>query len=206
MTSWEEIDKKRRGWADRSKTKLIKKEYKIPEGFDFFDQMLFVQERKYERGDKTSILHALQFYLIKEFSNPHKPMPRWLVLALNRALAERTLHHIDTWDEVFGPPLVNKKGGALRGKHRLAARHKLAVQNSVIRRVEQLAERERENDKALFEKIGKEFGMSGTDAADIYYKYRQVSIIMAKFFKEVKIEPPIPLPEFWPPFSGIHHI
>jgi hypothetical protein len=95
MISWEEIAKKRQEWAKRNKTKPIKREYSIPDGLNLTDRILFVSEKEYERGDKTAILNALQFYLLDELANPpHKPIPRWLVLALFRALAQRTLHNM----------------------------------------------------------------------------------------------------------------
>ena len=164
-----------------------KREYSIPEGLNWIDRALFVSEKEYDRGDKTAILDALQFYIMNEMGDlPHKPIPKWLVLALFRALAERTMHNINSWDEVFGPPLKNKKGGALKGKHRQAARHKLAIQFPLFKRVEQLVQSRKRIDKGLFESVGKEFGVSGTDASDIYYKTRQISIIAVKVLEEEK--------------------
>ena len=91
MTSWEDIEKKRQEWARRNKIKPLKREYSIPEGLNWIDRALFVSEKEYDRGDKTAILNALQFYIMDELGDlTHKPIPKWLVLALFRALAERT--------------------------------------------------------------------------------------------------------------------
>jgi hypothetical protein len=109
-----------------------------------------VSEKEYDRGDKTAILNALQFYIMDELVDlTHKPIPKWLVLALFRALAERTMHNIDSWDEVFGPPLKNKKGGAL--KESIASRAANWLFNFSYSRVEQLYRAASES-TALFER------------------------------------------------------
>jgi hypothetical protein len=77
------------------------------------------------------------------------------------------VHSGKTWDDVFGD-------SQQKGKHREKARQKDKVAVGICFRVEQRHKSGETKDKALFESVGREFGVNGTDASHIYYKQRAV--------------------------------
>jgi hypothetical protein len=70
-----------------------------------------------------------------------------------------------TWDDVFG-------NSRKKGKHRGAALRKQKIAIRLCIRVETRRKRGERVDKQLFNSVGKEFGVSGTVASEIYYKER----------------------------------
>lgn len=117
-------------------------------------------QQRYERGDKTAIMDALQWVVLYK-----KRTPEWLWAALFHAFARRMLYEIESWDEVFGPPFP-------KGKSRKVAWRNRTLTVPIYRRVKQLSAAGQPIDKGLFEQVGEYFGTSGTTASDIYYGYR----------------------------------
>src|SRR6266508_5313973 len=64
-----------------------------------FAKLLGILEQRFENGDKTVILKAIQqCFLMK------RPVPEWLRLAFLQAYDAATGYEIKSWAEAFGPP------------------------------------------------------------------------------------------------------
>jgi hypothetical protein len=99
-------------------------------------------------------------------------IPMWLWKALFRALGRAFCIEVDSWDDVFGPPVQTKDGHPARGKSRLALRRKMELQFDIYWRVEELTAQGKTVDKKLFEHIAKEHGIGRARAEKIYYENR----------------------------------
>ena len=132
---------------------------------------LLSDEDKYKRGDKTVIMKALTFHLATE-DEPLPPLPDWLRWALLKALIRATVCEIDSWDDVFGPPVETETGRPARGKARLAVRRKRELVTDIYKRVEQLSAEGRPVDRTLFEEVAAEFGIGRAWTEKCYYDNR----------------------------------
>jgi hypothetical protein len=72
---------------------------------------------------------------------------------------------IKSWDEVFGRPL-------LKGKQLATEQRKLRLAGPIYQRVYERHMAGEPVTKALFDEVGKEVGVSGTVAAEIYYELK----------------------------------
>jgi hypothetical protein len=120
---------------------------------EYFEKML---KRQFEAGDKSVLLYAI--YTCLELK---RPMPEWLQLAFLAAYDSATGYEIRSWDEVFSRPVP-------KGLHLETKRRNAQLRYTIIARVE-AREAGTPIDKKLFEQVGKELGISGTVASDIYY-------------------------------------
>jgi len=123
-------------------------------------KILAILKRRFKKGDKTAILKAIQ-----QCFQMKKPVPEWLRLAFLQAYDAATGYEIKSWAEVFGA--VHPKGTHLKKERR-----SLMLRGSIVGRVQELKAAGFPIDKLLFETIGKEFGLSGTTASEIYYDER----------------------------------
>ena len=92
-----------------------------------------------------------------------------------RAIVQATTMEIDSWDEVFGAPVLTKDRKPARGKTRVAMRRKAKLQFDIYNRVEQLTAGGDAVDKKLFERIAKEHGIGRAMAEEIYYETRAMA-------------------------------
>ena len=119
-------------------------------------------EERYKRGDKSVLMRELYRWV----DNPRGSIPEWLRRALIHAIGRARINYeVDSWDEVFGRPVP-------KGKSRRALKRKRELEWPVLDRVEKLTKEGHRIDKQLFEIVGKEFGVSGTVASEIYYNGR----------------------------------
>ena len=153
------------------------------------DGKLTSREKRYAEGDNTVIVEELiERLATKEALDAVSAadaggtdaipisMPTWLWRALFRAIAQATTMEIDSWDEVFGAPVLTKDRKPARGKTRLALRRKAVLQFDIYNRVQQLtAGGEAAVDKKLFERIAKEHGIGRAMAEEIYYEGRAMA-------------------------------
>ena len=123
-------------------------------------EYLKIAKKKIEAGNKQVLLKAMHQCLIMK-----KPLPEWLRLAFVQAYQSAYPFEIDSWDEIFGPPHP-------KGAHLKTRKQHLELRLPISSRVQELAESGKKIDKGLFEKIGKEFKISGTTASTIYYNER----------------------------------
>lgn len=127
---------------------------------DYFDGRFLANGReRYEAGHKSELLYCLHYCVVNGV-----PIPDWLKQAFERAYDDVHTYKVKSWDDVFGRPL--KKGRQLKTERR-----KLEIAGPIWSRVHELhrAGRGRPIDKALFDRVGNEFGISGTVAAELYY-------------------------------------
>lgn len=112
---------------------------------------------RYEAGDKSQLLHCLDFCLR---SDPPVPVPPWLREAFHDAYHAGASYQIKSWDEVFGRPL--KKGGQLASERR-----KYLAKAELF---ETIYLSGKPLDDSLFALVGKKFGFSSTVAKELYYQ------------------------------------
>jgi hypothetical protein len=120
---------------------------------EYWEKML---KRQFEAGDKSVLLWAIWSCL-----ESRRPMPEWLRIAFLDAYEAAERFEIRSWDEVFGRPVP-------KSMHLKTEKRKEQLRWAIIARVKAL-KAERPIDKGLFEQVGKELGISGTVASDIYY-------------------------------------
>jgi hypothetical protein len=124
---------------------------------EYFEKML---KRQFEAGDKSVLLYAI--YACLELK---RPVPEWLRVAFLDACEAAERFEIRSWDEVFGRPVP-------KGMHLKSEKRNAELRVFIIQRVEALKAGGKRVDKGLFEQVGKELGISGTVASDIYYNAR----------------------------------
>jgi hypothetical protein len=123
----------------------------------FSGEWLEIAGKKYKEGNPTIILAALHQCLLMR-----KSVPEWLREAFIKAYQSGTAFEIRTWDDVFGPP--QPKGAHLAARKKQAELRLPVALRVALRDASAI-------DKGLFDKIGTELGVSGTTAADVYYKF-----------------------------------
>ena len=126
----------------------------------YIAKYLKIAKKKIEGGNKELLLKAMHECLIMK-----KPLPEWLRWAFIRAYQSAYPFEIKSWDEIFGPPHP-------KGVHLKARKQHFELSFPIWSRVQELAASGEKIDKGLFEKIGKEFAVSGTTASAIYYDER----------------------------------
>jgi hypothetical protein len=128
---------------------------------DYRQRVLEDYRRRFEAGDKSILLSGLQFCIWCNM-----PIPAWLKRAFLNACRAGYTHEIKSWDEVFGKPLK-------KGQRQATARRNVKIAHEVHQRVEERHRAGEALDKALFAAVGKEFGVGGTVAAELYYETRE---------------------------------
>jgi hypothetical protein len=123
---------------------------------EYYEKML---KRQFEAGNKSVLLNTI--YLCLEMK---RPLPEWARVAFLDAYEAAGRFEIRSWNEVFGQPVP-------KSTHLKTERRKEQLRWTIILRVEDL-KAEKAIDKNLFEQVGKELGISGTVASDIYYDER----------------------------------
>ena len=115
-------------------------------------------QRKYESGQRKALMEAI-WWCIRE----GWPAPPWLRDAFNEAFCTAQ----KSWDEVFDPPIP-------KGAHRHRRDRNWKIGFRLAERIEFLHEKERRSiTQGLFEEVGKEFGVSGSVARDLYYEEKR---------------------------------
>jgi hypothetical protein len=132
-------------------------------------QYLKIARKKITSGNKEVLLKAMHECLIMK-----RPLPEWLRLAFIQAYQAAYPFEVKSWDDIFGPP--HPKGAHLEARKKL-----FELSFPIWSRVQELAGSGDKIDKRLFEKVGKEFAVSGTTASSIYYDQRtQLSFNISK--------------------------
>jgi hypothetical protein len=95
-------------------------------------------------------------------------IPVWCAQAYIDAVRKVRHYRAKSWDDVFGKP--HPQGTQLEAK-----KSELYKSPAVYNRVTEIKQRNPETpiDRSLFEKIGKEFGLSGSLAERYYYKIKK---------------------------------
>ena len=125
----------------------------------FIQRQLEVLQRAFEAGNKNATLRAIQFCC------SHKvDVPEWAAKHFSQAVEDFLEMKYRTFDEALGLPKWPK------GKHVKAQREGIELAVPVWWRIRQLHDAGEAIDKELFDKVGAEFGISATRAAE-YYKW-----------------------------------
>ena len=95
------------------------------------------------------------------------PIPPWLKQAFQNAYGAKSDGKIKSWDEVFGRPF---KKGIRPARERRNRR----IANDLYERVEERHSAGEPIDKSLFEAVGKDFGVGGTVASELYYEIKEI--------------------------------
>jgi hypothetical protein len=126
----------------------------------YLAKYLKIAKREIEHGNKSVLLKAMHQCLIMK-----RPLPEWLRLAFLQAYQSAYPYEVKSWDEIFGPPHP-------KGAHLKTRKQHFELRFPIWSRVQELAKSGENIDKGLFEKVGKEFKVSGTTASAIYYDQR----------------------------------
>jgi hypothetical protein len=112
----------------------------------------------YEQKDKSALIHAAALCIWHNIR-----APAWLRQAFMDASQAAYEYKIKSWEEVFGRPVK-------KGKRLAMERRNMKITFPICRRINDLRKAGKPLDKSLFSKVGKEFGVSGTVAAELYYR------------------------------------
>jgi hypothetical protein len=124
------------------------------------DVVIEVLRERYERGDKSAILWCLQYCMWSD-----QPIPPWLATAFDEACRKVYMREVKSWDDVFGRPLA-------KGKRLATERRDARLARPLFTMIQDRHKAGAAINKELFHKVGKEFGVSGTVASEIYYGVR----------------------------------
>ena len=125
----------------------------------YLAEVLEILKERFEGGDKSALLYAIYHCLLLK-----RPIPEWLRLEFLHAYEAHARFEIRLWDEVFGPPVP-------KGTHLKTEKRNAELRPLIIERVRALSSKQ-PIDKALFDLIGEEIGISGTTVSEIYYDER----------------------------------
>jgi hypothetical protein len=132
---------------------------KTPDAYD--TRYLERQQLQYEQGYKRALLYGLDYCLM---NNVQAPM--WIKQGLSNAMNAAGAYQIKSWDEVFGEILP-------KGKRIATERRKAEISWDLFSRIQDLHKAGEAIDEKLFEKVGRDFGVGKTVAAELYYKTGQ---------------------------------
>jgi hypothetical protein len=128
-----------------------------------FEKHMADLKQAYENGSKAPILWGVLACV-----ETGRPIPDWCLDAFRNAFWDVQDWKYKSWDDVFGKP--HPKGMSID-----ATRKTLLFATKVYLRVEELREAGQAADGALFEQVGKEFGIGGKTLTEQYY-YQQKRI------------------------------
>jgi len=120
---------------------------------------------KYRTGNCSAIMEALSICSLNSL-----PIPQWCEKAFLVSYRKVKFYKAKSWDDVFGRPHP-------KGMHVEAKRQELEKSYLIYRRIEQIKKEEPHTaiDGALFERVGKEFGVGGKTLTEGYY-YRELRL------------------------------
>jgi hypothetical protein len=105
--------------------------------------------------------------------------PEWAWLALCQALNRMAGDEVESWDEAFREPRRTARSKAV-------LRRRVDLGPEVYRKTRGL-QRERPTDALLFDDVGREFGICGRLAADLYYRHRESGAVeLAAFWNKLR--------------------
>ena len=117
-------------------------------------------KKRFEAGDKDAVFTALHSCACSNL-----PMPDWLAGAYATGFHKWVNYRAKSLDEAFDVEIP-------KGKHLNALRKNRKLRVAVPLAVDKARNEGNAIQQGLFEKIGKEFGISGSSAKNLYYKYR----------------------------------
>jgi len=130
---------------------------RTPEAMPLVHRLLKSYQRRYERGDRTALLQALDLCL-----DCFHGSPNWVADATMDAIRRWLAYEAATLDEAFG---VKRSG-----KHINSLREREALRPAIMMRVIQLHQQGEAIGSDTFAKVGKEIGRSEPYVRAIYYE------------------------------------
>jgi hypothetical protein len=115
---------------------------------------------RFKAGDKGALLWVIMICAQADWR-----MPEWVREAFNELYWSGAAGEFDSWDDVFGKPWGT-------GQKRSAITNNKGV--SVWCRVQTLHDEGAPIDNNLFERAGKEFGLSRSTVSQLYYSLEQL--------------------------------
>jgi len=114
-------------------------------------------KKRFEAGHREILLRTVFAY-----AEAKRPMPQWVTTAL-RDISWRAMNgEIESWEDVFGKPWG-------RGQRRTALTRRRQLE--LYWRIRTLHEKEGASvNNELFERVGKDFGLSRSVASRFYYE------------------------------------
>lgn len=138
-------------------------------------------EERYDRGDKRSVLRAVQ-----QCADHQLTMPEWVAEAVSGAIHKMEQYEVQSWDEAFGD--TNPKGAHLE-----KARERQKLKFVVAQRMREiiLCERETAIDDALFERVAAEMGIGKRRCKEFWCELSKVFIPggRKKFYQHLDSDP-----------------
>lgn len=122
-------------------------------------------QKAFAGGDKFALMRAIRIC-----ANHDLPMPEWTSKAYIKAYDAVVNAREKSWDVVFGPPYP-------KGANLSALRKRRMLMFAVRNRVSEIrkAEPAIAIDEGLFARVGKEFNIGKTLAAEYYYHAKRIS-------------------------------
>jgi hypothetical protein len=152
--------------------------------FQVAQQLVLEEHREaFESGDSQALLAAIRIC-----ANHDIAMPKWLSAAYIRAYDLVLSCRVGSWDDAFGRPFP-------KGAHLKKLRQKRQLRFQVGQDVDDLHSKERILDDALFEEVGKKYGLKKTVTSELYYEYKKFMLredsdmVMATVTKHYDIFP-----------------
>lgn len=120
------------------------------------------EEARFAAGDRTALMAAIRIC-----ANHELMMPEWVARGFIRSYDAVLNCRVSSWDEAFGRPIP-------KGAH-LNARKKRRLYAPLVRmEVARLHKGGTPIDEAMFEAVGKKFGLGKTLASSYYYGSRRL--------------------------------
>jgi hypothetical protein len=117
------------------------------------------ERQRFEAGERWAVLEV---FMSCSVATPQRPVPAWAVIALVEALLEVTRGE-RTWDDVFVLPWKYDK----MDRRRYASEAKI---HDIWHRVNALHDEGVPLSDELFERVGREFGLSRATTNGLYYE------------------------------------
>lgn len=131
---------------------------------EFSIRFLEKGKEHYEKGDKSELLYCLSHCIVHDVQ-----IPDWLNRAFREAYDTGRLSK--SWDDVFGKPLG-------KGKRLVTARRNDALESPIFESVQDRHKNGEAIDKNLFDSVGREFGVGGTVASELYYAFGKREFVL----------------------------
>jgi len=118
-------------------------------------------EADYRRGEKGALMSMIVFCACENV-----PLPDWAAEVMLQAHQDWQSGELESWGDVFGK---HYRGKSRKGARRDTPAHVIRVSQEVLRLHRQ---EEYPMDEALFEAVGKKFGIAATTVKKLFYGYK----------------------------------
>jgi len=148
-----------------------------PEALPLVHRQLQAYYRRYQRGDRAALLHALDLFL-ECFS-----APKWIADGYFDAMSDWRAYHVATLDEAFGVQRT--------GEHIDQRREREVLRPEIMLRLAELQQQETAPiDPGTFARVADEIGKSTSYVSGVYYERASAGWRkLLPYFRVKRIEP-----------------